>query len=267
MWGTMTTSEAAARRRILGAFLRAQREGLRPAALGLPVGARRRTPGLRREEVAQLAGLSTTWYAWLEQGRDIAVSPQALARLAATLNLDRAGRTYLFALAARRDPVPEPEGAAEPPATLAACVHACTAAAYVLDRLWNVPLCNAAAAELFAGWLDQPGPHNLLRFVFFAPAARTLLPDWEGRARRVLAEFRADCAAHLEDPPVRALLAELREASPPFAALWRQQDVTARDGGGRSFRHPALGLIALQQTTFLVAGRTDLKLVMLTPGP
>lgn len=255
-----------ARRHALAAFLRARRDALRPDALGLPPGTRRRTPGLRREEVAQLAGLSPTWYAWLEQGRDIAVSPHGLARLAAALRLDRAARAYLFALADRRDPAPAPAQPDDLPATLAACVAACTVPAYLLDRLWNVRLSNAAAAHLFAGWLDQPGPHNLLRFVFLAPAARALIPDWDARARRVLAEFRADCAAHLEDAPVRALLAELQHAAPGFAPLWQQQGVTARDGGGRHFRHPTEGLLEFQQTTFTVAGRADLKLVMLTPA-
>lgn len=254
-----------AQRRALAAFLRASRTRLRPEALGLPPGTRRRTPGLRREEVAQLAGLSPTWYTWLEQARDISVSPQGLARLAAALRLDRAARTYLFALAGRRDPAPDPDEPAELPPRLADCLAACGAAAYVLDRLWNVPLWNAAAARLFAGWLDQPGPHNLLRFVFLAPAARRLIPDWEARARRVLAEFRADCAAHLEDAPVRALLAELQRAAPGFAALWQQQGVTGRDGGGRSFLHPQDGRLEFQQTTFTLTGRPDLKLVMLTP--
>jgi transcriptional regulator with XRE-family HTH domain len=252
-------------RRALGDFLRARRERLPPASLGLADGMRRRTPGLRREEVAQLAGLSTTWYTWLEQGRDVAVSPHGLARIAAALQLDRAARDYLFELSGRRDPQPEPDPQEALPGTLPACVGAITTPAYVLDRPWNARAWNAAAETLFAGWLDAPAP-NLLRFVFFAPEARALLPDWRERARRVLAEFRADCAAHLEDPPVARLLAELRRDSAEFAELWQLHGVTGREGGARRFAHPALGLVSYDQTAFTVAGRPDLKLVVLTPG-
>jgi len=252
-------------RRALGDFLRARRERLTPGALGLADTTRRRTPGLRREEVAHLAGLSTTWYTWLEQGRDVSVSPHGLARIAAALKLDRAARDYLFEVAGRRDPQPEPDPQEALPQTLAACVAAIGTPAYVLDRPWNARAWNDAAEKLFAGWLDAPAP-NLLRFVFLAPQARALLPDWRDRARRVLAEFRADCAAHLEDSAVAHLLAELRRDSAEFAALWQLHGVTGREGGARSFAHPTLGLLSYDQTAFSVAGRPDLKLVMLTPA-
>ena len=258
----MDAPRTPAQRRALGDFLRARRERIGPAALGLADGARRRTPGLRREEVAQSAGLSITWYTWLEQGRDVSVSPHGLARIAAALRLDRAARDYLFALAGRRDPVAAPDPAALP-AALPACLAAITAPAYVLDRPWNARAWNDAAAKLFAGWLDAPAP-NLLRYVFLSPRARALLPDWRERARRVLAEFRADCAAHLEDPPVAALRAEQRRDSAEFAALWDLHGVTGREGGARDFAHPTLGLLRYDQTTFAVAGRPDLKLVVLT---
>jgi transcriptional regulator with XRE-family HTH domain len=263
----MDAGRTLAQRRALGDFLRARRERLRPADLGLAAGGRRRTPGLRREEVAQLAGLSTTWYTWLEQGRDVAVAPHGLARIAAALRLDRAARLYLFELAGRRDPTPEPDVSEALPAALPACVAAIAAPAYVLDRPWNFRSWNAPAAELFAGALDTPDREkNLLRFVFLAPLARTLLPDWPDRARRVLAEFRADCAAHLDDPAVARLLADLRRASPEFSALWNLHGVTFRAGGPRTFAHPTLGPLRYDQTTFAVTGRPDLKLVVLTPG-
>jgi transcriptional regulator with XRE-family HTH domain len=254
-------------RRALGDFLRARRARLAPADLGLAAGLRRRTPGLRREEVALLAGLSTTWYTWLEQARDVAVSPHGLARIAAALRLDRAARDYLFDLAGRRDPTPAPDPDALP-AALPACVAAIATPAYVLDRPWNLRVWNDAAARLFAGWLDvaTAEPPNLLRFVFLSPQARALLPDWRERARRVLAEFRADCAAHLDDPPVARLLAELQRDSADFAALWRLHGVTARDGGARGFAHPERGLLRYDQTAFTLAGRPDLKLVVLTPA-
>jgi transcriptional regulator with XRE-family HTH domain len=258
------TATAEARRRALGAFLRAERERLTAEAVGLPPGGRRRTPGLRREELAQLAGFSATWYTWLEQGRDVAVSAPALARLAAALRLTRTARAYVFDLAGRHDPAPPAEDDAALPPALPACLGVIASPAYVLDRPWNLCAWNEAAARLFAGWLDRAGPHNLLRFVFLDPLARTLLPDWDARARRVLAEFRADCAAHLEDAPVRALLAGLQRDSADFAVFWRQHGVTGREGAPRAFRLGDEGLRAFDQTTFVLAGRADLRLVVLT---
>jgi transcriptional regulator with XRE-family HTH domain len=250
----------------LGDFLRGQRERLTPAALGLPPGTRRRTPGLRREEVAQLAGLSVTWYTWLEQGRDIALSPAALARLAAALRLGRAERAYLFALAGRRDPDPGDDPAeAVAPAVLAA-VDAIAAPAYVLDRAWTALAWNRAAERLFVGWLDGPGSRNLLRFIFLDPAARTLISDYEERARRVVAEFRAAASAHLGDASIRGLVETLRRASPDFARLWDAHDVLGREGGTRTFRHPTDGFLSYEQVTFDVAGRPDLKLTVLVPS-
>ena len=252
--------------RELGDFVRAQREKLTPAAIGLPAGARRRTPGLRREEVAQLCGLSTTWYTWLEQGREVSLSPTALARLANALRLSRAERAYLFELSGKRDPDPGGSDSAEVPAAVLACVQAIAAPAYVLDRCWNARSWNAPAERLFVGWLDQPDERNLLRFIFLQPAARSLICDWEARARRVAAEFRAAASAHLDDPALRALIADLRRESPAFAQFWDQHGVLVREGGARTFNHPADGFVRFEQVTFDLTSQPDLKLTMLVPG-
>src|SRR4051812_18175014 len=211
------TTRPEAQRRALGDFLRAQRARLTPASLGLPTGARRRTPGPPREAVALSAGISATWYGWLEQGRDVAASPTALGGLATSLRLTPAERAYLFQLADRRDPSapPEADGMDVPPA-LAAAIAAIAGPAYLLDRTWCARAWNAPAARLFGGWLDQPDDKNLLRYVFLSPIARKVIPDWENRARRVLAEFRAALGRHLNDPALRALVDELRRASKPF---------------------------------------------------
>jgi transcriptional regulator with XRE-family HTH domain len=258
------------RRRELGDFIRAQREQLPPAAAGF-VGGRRRTPGLRREEIAQLAGLSTTWYTWIEQGRDVSVSPQALARLAQALRLGRAERAYLFELAGKRDPRPgDDEGDAIPPALVAA-VAAIAAPAYVLDRNWDARCWNAAAGRLFVGWLDgvdaPAAPRNLLRFIFLEPGARALICDWQSRARRVVAEFRAHCASHLDDRGLRGLIDELRRLSPEFREMWEQHGVLGREGGERTFNHPAEGFLRYEQVTFELAGHADVKLTILTEAP
>jgi transcriptional regulator with XRE-family HTH domain len=252
--------------RELGEFVRACREKLPPAAIGLPVGGRRRTPGLRREEVAQICGLSTTWYTWLEQGRDVSISPVALARVAKALQLGRAERAYLFDLAGKRDPDPGPSDAEPVPPAVLACVAAVTSPAYVLDRRWTARGWNPAAERLFVGWLDRDGERNLLRFIFLAPAARALICDWEARARRVAAEFRAACSAHLDDPALRALIAELHRDSADFARFWDQHRVLGRDGGARTFNHPADGFLRYEQVTFDLASQPALKLTMLVPA-
>ena len=262
----MIAGRSSEQRRALGDFVRAQRERTTPASLGLSPGGRRRTPGLRREELAQLCGLSTTWFTWIEQGRDVSVSPGALARLANALRLGRAERAYLFDLAGKRDPDQAADGTAAliPPAALA-CVAAIDSPAYILDRTWTARSWNAAAARLFAGWLDAPGDHryNLLRFIFLTPAARTLICNWEARARRVAAEFRAACSAHFDDPALRAFIAALRDDSAEFAQFWEQHGVLGREGGERTFNHPTGGFVRYEQVTFDLASQTDVKLTVL----
>jgi len=258
--------DRSSQRRTLGDFVRAQRERISPASLGLPLGSRRRTPGLRREELAQLCGLSTTWFTWIEQGRDVSVSPGALARLANALRLDRAERAYLFDIAGKRDPDESADSADAliPPAVLA-CVEAIRSPAYILDRTWTARSWNAAARRLFVNWLDAPGEHrdNLLRFIFLVPSARTLICDWEARARRVAAEFRAASSAHFNDPELRTLIAELHEHSTEFAQFWQQHGVLGREGGERTFNHPNDGFIRYEQVTFDLASHSDVKLTLL----
>jgi transcriptional regulator with XRE-family HTH domain len=249
--------------RALGEFIRAHRERLSPLEVGLPPGPRRRTPGLRREEVAQLCGVSPTWYTWIEQGRPVSASADALARIAVALRLSRAERAYLFELAAQRDPADPDPASHDAPAALLKTVELIDAPAYVLDRQWNALGWNAQAAALFVGWLDGSNDRNLLTFTFTAPAARTLIVDWDTRARRLVAEFRADSIRHLNDAPSRALIDSLNAASDAFARFWASQDVGEREGGTREFNHPARGRVVFNQITFKPAHREDLKLVIL----
>jgi transcriptional regulator with XRE-family HTH domain len=252
-----------ARRKVLGDFLRSARARVQPATVGLPVGVRRRTPGLRREEVAQLCGISVTWYTWIEQGRDVSVSPSVWARLASVLGLARAERHYLFELAECTDPEHD-RGHAHPlPMGLADCVHSIIAPAYILDRCWNVLARNKALLHLFNGWPDRDPHPNLLRYIFSDPAARDLVVDWDQRASRVVAEFRADAAAHVDEPAVRAVLDELLQSSPVFAHWWTRHTVVDREGGLREFQHPDAGILRYQQITFRLATQLDCKLVML----
>ena len=260
--GTSTT-----RLKELGAFLRTRRERLTPEAVGLPSGVRRRTPGLRREEVAQVCGISATWYTWLEQGRDVSASAPALAALAAGLKLTPAERAYFFELAGKRDPAAPESGSdgMDAPPALAEAVAAMSVPAYVLDRSWNARAWNDAAAGLFVGWLDARNDKNLLRYVFLSRTARRVIPDWEIRARRVLAEFRANSSRYLDDPALSALVGDLSRESPIFARSWREHDVVERAGGERSFDHPKRGRLSYEQVAFTLSSRPDFTLVMLMP--
>ncbi|CCE08569.1 conserved hypothetical protein [Bradyrhizobium sp. STM 3843] len=249
----------------LGAFLRSLRERQDPAAHGL-VGGRRRTPGLRREELAQLCGLSATWYTWIEQGREVSVSPATLDRLARGLRLSRAERNYLFELSGKRDPDRADTGD-DPPETMLDCVDLIDGPSYILDRSWTARRWNAKAARLFAGWLDAGVELNLLRYIFLRPEARSLILDWAMRAQRVVAEFRAATTSHVDDIAVRSLVDDLNVTSPDFARCWAAHTVLAREGGERTFKHPADGLLHYQQVSMSFAGWPDFRLTILMPMP
>jgi hypothetical protein len=187
------------------------------------------------------------------------------APLARALALSRAERAYLFELAGRLDPETPPEPETDAPASLRAFVESAPHPGYGLDRLWNACCWNPAAARLFRGWLDGSHQRNLLRFVFLEEAARTLIPEWQDRARRLLAEFRADYPRNFRDARTRAFVDGLRRESPLFAAAWDEQGVQHRAGGLRGFEHPENGRLFFAQHTFSPSERPDYKLVMLVP--
>ena len=251
-------------RRLLGTFVRARRESIAPDA---PT-RRRRTPGLRREELAARAGIGVTWVAWIEQGREVRASAETLARLADGLNLTRAERAYLFTLAARHDPADPFSGApAEAPPAITALVQGLAWPAYGLDAAWNVCCANAAARHLFVGLFDGEDQPNLLRSIFTCPPARALLPDWADRCHRVLAEFRRDYGRVLGDPRVASVVAWLRENSEVFRTAWDRQSVLAPGGGLRLFHHPDDGPLRFTQHTLAEVERGDFRLVVLDPAP
>jgi transcriptional regulator with XRE-family HTH domain len=261
--GINFTMDQANPRRILGAFIRAHRERLPPPE---KVAGRRRTPGLRREELAEASGVSLTWITCLEQGRDVAASAAALARLADALRLNAAERASLFDLAEKRDPAPA-QLQDDLPGELRSLPSLFTVPAYLLDRTWTARAWNAAAARLFTGWLDnEVEDRNLLRFVFLSPRAQTLIADWPERARRLAAEFRADYSRRPHDAAMLALIDELSMESPLFSHCWKEQSVLLREGGERRFQHPLDGVLCLVQTTLLVASQQECKLVCLAPA-
>jgi transcriptional regulator with XRE-family HTH domain len=257
------------RRKELAEFLTALRQRGTPEEFGFPTGARRRTKGLRREEVAQLAGISATWYTWIEQSREVNVSAEALERLATALKLSKSERTYLFDMADRRDPQAHMLEADAAPDTLVNMLSKILIPAYIMGRTWDLLAWNKPAEELFNGWLDvwnkdmlQP---NLLRFVFLHANAKQFVVNWELRARRLVAEFRADCRSRLEEPTLQKLVNELTQANQEFDRFWKQHDVLERQGGQREFNHPQHGIICYQQVTLRPIEQEQLKLVLLQP--
>lgn len=180
----------------LGEFIRSHRERIKPKDVGLNDIGIRRTPGLRREELAQLCAVSATWLTWLEQGRPVSASAKVLDRLAEVMTLSTAERSYLFKLTDKLDPR-EPVDR-QPAIQLNHIVSAIAVPAYILNRQWDTVAWNPAATKLFNGWLDgkkdrSPKYPNLLAFMFMTQGARALIVDWPDRAQRLVAEFRADC--------------------------------------------------------------------------
>jgi len=243
----------------LGAFLRAQRERLPPPA---NASSRRRTPGRRREEIAEASGVSLTWLTWLEQGRAVSASSSALARLADALCLSPAERLYLFDLAGRHDPAAPAPDMNDLPAAILDLPQRMTIPAYLLDGSWTAQSWNAPAAQLFAGWLDKAHDRNLLRFIFCSDVAPRLIADWPDRAQRVVAEFRAESRTRLTDPALQALIQELSAGSAYFSTLWQDHAVLGREGGERRFNDPAR---RYYQSTLVLSSHPEIKLVSLTP--
>lgn len=257
------------RRRELGAYLRSRRARLAPHEVGLAPGLRRRTPGLRREEVAMLAGVGTTWYTWLEQGRDVRPSAEVLAAIANALRLDPAERRHLLILAAR--PLPErptraPEHVEEPLARVLTSLAA--QPAYVMGRRWDVLAWNRAAALVFGDYAALEGDaRNVMRLIFTHPDHRRLLVDWEQVARAALGQFRADSAKYVGDPDFERLIADLSRRSPAFRQWWPARDVLHRLSGLKRLLHPTAGPMEFEHMSFAIDDGSDMKLIVYTPLP
>lgn len=260
-----TTVERAARRRERGAFLRSRRERLSPAEVGLPATGRRRTTGLRREELAMLAGISATWYTYLEQGRDVRPSDQVLAALADTLKLNVTERAHLLALNGTT-PVSEETGETLSPeaARIPALVE--PNPAYITGRRFDVLAWNPAAEDLFPALLSASQP-NLARWIFMEPTARDTLVEWPEVARSVLARLRGVAGRHPQDHRVPELVADLLAASAEARDWWPRYDLLTSRSGIKRVRHPRLGLRTLGHASFHLADDPDQTLVIYTDAP
>ncbi|MFC9326612.1 helix-turn-helix transcriptional regulator [Kitasatospora sp. NPDC057015] len=268
-----TRSEAAAnaapaeaRRHELAAFLRSRRERIAPDQVGLPTTGRRRTPGLRREEVAQLAAVGVTWYTWLEQGRAIQVSVQVLDAVARALLLDRNERAHLFALAGADDPSPVLECATVTPAVRLMLDQFGSMPAAVVNSRYDVLAHNRAYTHL-AGDLDaQPFEDRNLLWMAFTPSRfRDVLVDVEVEREGMVARFRSAMADHSAEPAWKALLARLRKASPDFEAAWERHEVERPGNGVKRFLVPGTGLLSFDYTGLWLGPRVGSRLVVYTP--
>ncbi|WP_214415269.1 helix-turn-helix transcriptional regulator [Sphaerisporangium fuscum] len=255
----------------LGDFLRARRGRLRPEQVGLPgtVG-RRRTPGLRREELAALAGLSVDYYIRLEQGRERNPSPAVVRALATALRLDRDETAHLHALthhAAGRRPSPPQASPTAPPTAIALLDRLRPWPALVLARNGDVLAANPEGLALYAG-LDQwpAGERNTLRYVFTHPAARSVLGDWSGTAATSVANLRHRTAIDPDAPDLCAIRDELTAASEEFRLLWNRHDVRPRRSGAKTFHHPAVGDLVLSHQSWHLDD-SSVRLSLYQPEP
>ncbi|MFJ6831734.1 helix-turn-helix transcriptional regulator [Streptomyces sp. NPDC091209] len=245
-----------------------RRARVSPAEAGLPDGgARRRTPGLRREEVAVLAGVGASWYQWLEQGRDISVSPQVLDSVARVLRLSNTERRHLYTLAGMNPPVPEvAPGDRDMRDGLRRLIDTWMPyPAHIMDPYYNCVMYNDAAAVVLG--MRPEITQNCVVDFFTDPLYRGRSKTWERNARTVVAQFRASCAAAPDDEGFRELLAELTAASAEFAKLWELRDIEDAGQIRKELDHPLVGLIAVESTAMKVPVRPDLTIVLHTPLP
>ncbi|OAF05571.1 transcriptional regulator [Bradyrhizobium centrolobii] len=260
-------SETAANENLLGTYLKDRRTRLDAAAFGFG-GSRRRTPGLRREEVAQRANISPTWYTWLEQGRGGAPSADVLDRIARALMLTDVEREHLFLIGLGRPPEVRYQASKGVSPRLQRVLDALeTSPAIIRTATWDVVAWNRAARVVLTDYAELPPERrNILRLIFCEPRVRAAQYDWDSVARFVVAAFRADAARAGAVSHVADFVDELCRLSPEFAALWRDNDVRTHGDGVKHLRHPVLGPIAFEYSAFAVDGRPDLGMVVYNPA-
>jgi transcriptional regulator with XRE-family HTH domain len=251
---------------LLGAYLKDRRAKLDPTAFGFPQ-ARRRTPGLRREEVAQRAHISPTWYTWLEQGRGGAPSADVLDRIARALMLTDVEREHLFLLGLGRPPEVHYRTDEGVTPRLQRVLDALEPSpALIRSAAWDVVAWNRAVAVMLTDYGSLPPQRrNILRSIFLDPRARTAQYDWESVARFVVGAFRIDAARAGAAAAVEPLVDELCRLSPEFKAMWRDNDVRSHGEAVKHIKHPVLGPIAFEYSTFAIDGRPDLGMVVYNP--
>ncbi|WP_051967664.1 helix-turn-helix transcriptional regulator [Kitasatospora mediocidica] len=255
------------RRQELAAFLRSRRERILPDQVGLPSSGRRRTPGLRREEVAQLAAVGVTWYTWLEQGRDIQVSAQVLESVSRALLLDPNERAHLFILAGAGDPTPSADCPMITPAVQLILDQLSPLPAAVTNSRYDILAYNTMYNRMLGDLDDLPfEERNLIWLIFTNPEFQTRWADLESARTQMVARFRAAMADHVGDPAWKTLLKRLRQASPNFEEAWQRHEVAAREDGTKGFVHPEAGLLRMDFTNLWLGLRHQTRLVTYSPA-
>jgi len=250
----------------LAEFLRSRRARVSPEQVGLPEGTRRRTPGLRRAEVALLAGVSAEWYTWLEQGRDIHVSVQVLESLASVLQMDADERAHLFLLALRQPPPVETFSLPTISPTFQQFLNQLgTTPACVVDARLNVVSWNAAHCVVFGDYATLPERERNLIWRLFTSPAQLGNGEWEAIARVYLAQFRAGYGRFINDPWWAQRIAELSQISPEFRELWTRHDVLNMSEGWKLMHHPLVGELAFDFLWFQTVDSSELRLLIHTP--
>ncbi|WII38598.1 helix-turn-helix transcriptional regulator [Paenibacillus thiaminolyticus] len=259
------------RLQMLSEFLRAKRAQILPQSVGLPAGTRRRTPGLRREEVAQLAGVSTTWYTWLEQGRDIQVSASVLDSIAEALKLTVDERKYLYALALEGGAGPAVREEEEPqisPALQRILQELRHCPTIVSDRRCHIVGWNEAASHVFLDFtVIPPEERNMIRLLFTRKEFQSLAVNWEHFVKGFLSIFRAYYGQYVEDGWYDRFLEEMKEVHPDFQRLWNQSQVSTAPEVVIEFRHARAGKMLFHLTSLQVQGDADLRCSIYTPAP
>ncbi len=255
------------RRSELGKFLRTRRERLSPADFGMAAGLRRRTPGLRREEVALLAGVGVSWYTWLEQGREINVSTQVLDALARTLRLDRAERWHMYVLA-EAVPVAVSTGRCALTEAVAEILRALDPLpAVVTNSRFDVLAENDALSDLFRFWHSLPCIHwNTLWCVLTEPTARDQMPDYDEHVRYLVARLRAAYARHVGDPDWEEDIRRLSGLSDEFTELWSRHEVAEFQPRVRTVIHPHAGTLTFTTSELQVPASQEARLIVYTPA-
>jgi len=255
------------RRRELSNFLRTRRARISAADVGLPTASRRRTPGLRREEVAQLAGMSVTWYTWLEQARPISVSAEMLDSLARVLRLDGIERVQLFQLALREPVIDsKPKAQRISPLLKQMLDQMEHLPAFIVGARWDVLGWNLAADAFFGFTSIAMAERNMVWLFFTDSTLRSLIVDWPTRARDVLARFRVNYGRHAGDKPFVDLVDRLKSVSSEFAEWWPRHDVLPQNEGLKRYNHPLVGRLQLQHVSFSVMDDPELILTILAPA-
>jgi transcriptional regulator with XRE-family HTH domain len=268
--GTRSSKEQSSKeqsRKELGAFLRSRREAITPSQVGLPAHGRRRTPGLRREEVAQLAGVGVTWYTWLEQGRDISVSGQVLEAIARTLMLDPSEREHLFTLAGGGEHARQRECQSLTPSIQVILDGLDPFPAAVHNARFQILAFNRAYNGLISDLSAMPfEDRNSVWLCFTNPLWRAAIVDWEDAAGRMVAQLRGAMAEHVAEPAWKELVGRLTTASPEFAEMWRRHEVQGVENRTKHLINQKVGLLRLDYTNLWFGPRMGTRLVTYTPA-